>query len=56
MNKVEIVKELLKHKPNIELRNKQDISPLLTAIVRKKPILVRLLLENGAELKFKSRN
>ena len=50
MNKVEIVKELIKNNADLEMRNKQDMSPLLLSIVRKKPELVKLLLEAGAKL------
>ena len=56
MNREEAVKALIEAKANLEIRNKQDMSPLLVAITRNKPRLVRILLEAGAQVIIKTRN
>ena len=39
-----------------ELRTKQDMSALLTAVTRNKPKIVNLLLQKGCSINLKSRN
>ena len=40
----------------MEVRSADDKTPLLTAISRNKPQIVKVLLENGAKLDFSTKN
>ena len=49
-NDLEVIKLLLVHKADIEVKNIQELTPLKIAIWQDKPVIVKLLIGNGALL------
>ena len=55
-NDIKMVELLLDLGASMEMRTKQDMSALLTAITRNKPKIVNLLLKRGACINLDSKN
>jgi ankyrin repeat protein len=53
---LDVVRALIEAKANLEHRSQQDVTPLLTAIMRGKTQLVELLLNKGAKLDLTTEN
>jgi len=51
-----VVKTLIKHGADLEARSMDGKTPLLTAILRNKHVIVKMLLEAGAKLDYNTRN